>query len=164
MGVSFRFRPLRWRDVPAIGAWRYEPPYDCYNLGYTYVFLAVLNSRLRGAVGVEFYGVWSDADELVGMFTFTRRGKVITLGLAMRPDLTGKGNGLEFVRAGMAFAKRRFAPTSFRLEVRTFNQRAIKVYERAGFMPGKTFSKLTGHGVQEFLEMKRDAADERYDS
>ena len=156
--MSFSFCPLHLSDVRIMGAWHYEPPYDYYDLGYAYIFRAALLRWLDAFFGNEFYyGVWSEAGELVGLFTFTLQGTVITLGLAMRPDLTGKGLGLEFVRAGMAFAKQRFFPNFFRLEVRTFNQRAIKVYERAGFKPGKTFWRLTRRGMQEYLVMARVA-------
>jgi [ribosomal protein S18]-alanine N-acetyltransferase len=106
----------------------------------------------------EVYGVWSEAGELVGTFMFTKLGSVIELGLAMRPDLTGKGLGLEFVRAGLAFAKQRFSPASFRLDVAAFNKRAIKVYTRAGFVLGeKSLRRNTRRGVQWYLGMTRDA-------
>jgi ribosomal-protein-alanine N-acetyltransferase len=88
---------------------------------------------------------------------YTKLGNVVELGMAMRPDLTGKGIGLAFVQAGMNFAKQRFSPTSFRLDVAVGNLRARKVYERAGFVGGKTFWRNTNHGRQEFLEMTRDA-------
>lgn len=155
--VVFRFKPLRWADARAIGAWHYAPPYDSYDLGQWYMVSLVLLRPLLIPLGYEVYSVWSEEGELVGTFMYTKLGRVIELGLAMRPDLTGKGLGLEFMRAGMAFAKQRFSPASFRLDVATFNQRALKVYERAGFIPGKTFWQRTSRGRREFLEMMRDA-------
>jgi len=75
--------------------------------------------------------------------------------LALRPDLTGRRIGLGFVEAGMDFARRTFAPATFRLDVATFNQRAIRVYERAGFTPGPRFIRYTRLGPYEFMEMTR---------
>jgi ribosomal-protein-alanine N-acetyltransferase len=155
--VSYTFKPLRWRDARVIGAWRYEPPYDIYDMGQFYMLSSVLLRRPLALMGLEMYGVWSEEGELAGVFTYTKLGNVVELGLAMRPDLTGGGRGLEFVLAGMAFAKERFHPTSFRLDVATFNERARKVYERAGFIPGKTLWRGTSRGRQEFLEMTRQA-------
>lgn len=160
MSDPFRLRPLRWADARVIGGWRYEAPYDIYNLGHVYMFSAALLRRLGVFSGteIEFFGVWSEAGELAGLFTFTKRGKGVTLGLAMRPDLTGKGYGLAFVQAGMDFARQRYSPQFFRLDVAAFNQRAIKVYIRAGFMPrGKSFQMKTRHGRRWYLEMTRDA-------
>jgi RimJ/RimL family protein N-acetyltransferase len=75
----------------------------------------------------------------------------LDVGLGMRPDLTGRGLGLDFVRAGLDFARKVYAPAAFRLTVATFNQRAISVYERAGFKPARTF----GDRGAEWLLMRR---------
>jgi [ribosomal protein S18]-alanine N-acetyltransferase len=84
-------------------------------------------------------------------------GDDVTIGLGLRPDLTGRGLGLPFVEAGMAFAREQFGPSRFRLSIATFNERAIRVYERAGFVPLRTFDYETNGGVYPFLEMTRSA-------
>lgn len=76
----------------------------------------------------------------------------VDIGLAMRPDLTGRGKGLRFFRAGLAHTVRLFPGISQRLTVATFNQRAKKVYERAGFIPGPQFAAPNGF---EYLVMHR---------
>jgi ribosomal-protein-alanine N-acetyltransferase len=157
--MTFRFKPLRWADASAIGGWRYDPPYDIYDLEPLPLYMAVLLRRWNSLWGYEVYGVWGDVGDLVGTFMFTRAGKGgVTLGLALRPDLTGKGLGPAFMQAGVDFAKQRYDPTFLRLDVAEFNQRAIKVYERAGFTLGaKTFRLHTRRGTQQHREMRRDA-------
>jgi ribosomal-protein-alanine N-acetyltransferase len=156
--MSFSFRPLRWADAWAIGGWRYAPPYDVYDLGRAQLLAAALLRRLPPPFGYEVFGVWAEGT-LVGTFMFTRTAQNgISLGLALRPDLTGRGLGEAFVRAGLDFARKRYTPRFFRLDVAEFNQRAIKVYERAGFrLGGKTFQLNTKRGKQQHLEMRREA-------
>ena len=108
-------------------------------------------------MGYGIYGVWNDGGEVVGTFMFTKATQDgVTLGLALRPDLTGKGIGLAFVRAGVAFAKQRYAPSYLRLDVAEFNLRAIKVYERAGFQLGERTFQWNKRGKPWHREMKRD--------
>ena len=57
--------------------------------------------------------------------------------------------------AGLEFARTRFEPARFVLSVATFNERAIKVYERAGFSRERTYMHSTNGGEWEFLEMSR---------
>jgi len=154
--MAFTFRPLRWDDALAVGRWRYPAPYELYDLGRLPLLVSVALHRLLAPLGgMGFYAVRSVDDPLVGVFSFQKHGQTVELGLALRPDLTGRRIGLGFVEAGMDFARRTFAPTAFRLDVATFNQRAIRVYERAGFMPGPRFIRYTHLGPYEFMEMTR---------
>ena len=73
----------------------------------------------------------------------------------MRPDLTGKGRGDEFVRAGREFGRERFAPRQIVLNVAAFNERAIRVYERVGFVEtGRHIRSFERFGDVEFVEME----------
>jgi hypothetical protein len=80
--------------------------------------------------------------------------------LGMRPDLTGRGLGEEFVHAGLRFARETYSPPAFRLTVATFNQRAIRVYERAGFEIVERFGPQTPAGASARLAaiLRSDAA------
>lgn len=47
--------------------------------------------------------------------------------------MTSRGLGLEFFQAGLSFARERYRPQRVYLRVAAFNERAQRVYERAGF-------------------------------
>jgi ribosomal-protein-alanine N-acetyltransferase len=83
---------------------------------------------------------------------------MVDIGLGLRPDLTGRGLGLPFVLAGLEFARERFAPEGFRLTVAAFNERAILIYERAGFRGIETFTHRTNGGEHPFVLMVRESS------
>jgi ribosomal-protein-alanine N-acetyltransferase len=151
--AQYTFIPLRLRDARAMASWRYEGEYAFYNTGLFPLLLVVPLRRLLASMGVEVYAVCDKSKDVVGTFSFTRQGDSVEIGLAMRPDFTGRGLGLDFVRAGMDFARQRFAPRTFTLDVATFNRRAITVYTRAGFLPVSTFKRRMRQGIVEFLQM-----------
>jgi ribosomal-protein-alanine N-acetyltransferase len=62
---------------------------------------------------------------------------------------------LEASSSRRGFRRRaRFGPARIVLAVATFNRRAISVYERAGFVPVRTYMHSTNGGQWEFLEME----------
>jgi RimJ/RimL family protein N-acetyltransferase len=99
----------------------------------------------------------SGAGTLVGFYSFVPRGKIVDIGIAMRPDLTGRGLGLAFVLAGLEFARETFKPATFRLDVAVFNLRARRVYERARFRAVRTVYRRMRSQEYECVEMVRDA-------
>ena len=98
----------------------------------------------------------NDQGEVVGFFEFFYNDGVLEIGLGLHPDLTGRGDGLSIVMAGLSFATNKFAPRLFKLSVATFNVRAIKVYERSGFRKTRTFWNETNSSVYEFVEFSRE--------
>ena len=121
---------MNWQIEPATReilaervGWRYDPPYDFYDDDGEPV-----NNPER------FYAVRTDAGTLVGFYYFEQRGDAIFYGLGLRPDLTGRGLGLDFVKRGIEFARELFGERRIVLDVAKFNVRAQKVYERAGFV------------------------------
>ncbi|MFQ3544515.1 GNAT family protein [Halobacillus rhizosphaerae] len=92
--------------------------------------------------------------ELTGFISVNQTDpQTCDIGLGMRPDLTGKGLGTEFLKEGMEFVKYAYQPKKITLSVATFNQRAIKVYHKLGFEDGETFWQDTNDSSFEFLKM-----------
>lgn len=170
--MQFTFSLMTEADVEEVNTWRYEAPYDVYNPGSDG---ADEDGEPDSTELLDrespYYAVHDEQGDLVGYFCYGTAGqpwgvsesslyvddRVMVIGLAMRPDMTGKGVGLSFVNAGLAFAQEQFAPSLFRLYVMPFNQRAIRVYERAGFKNMGKISVNNMQGTVEFIEMERDA-------
>jgi len=156
----YAFRPITRPDAEEISRWRYPEPYATYD-GDPSSVSGLLDPRYN------YHVVTDSGGDLVGYFCFGADATVpagrrlglydegaLDVGLGMRPDLTGRGLGPDFVRAGLRFALRTFAPPAFRLTVAAFNRRAINVYEAAGFEAVRSF----GDRGTEWLLMKRPAS------
>jgi ribosomal-protein-alanine N-acetyltransferase len=138
----------------SIAGWRYSPPYDFYDAIPDDPDLAdLLRADFRRGRYFEFVDV---AGNLVGFFEYKHEVKPLEIGLGLRPDLTGRGLGLNFVTAGMVFARSEFGAKSLSLSVAVFNERARKVYERAGFHPVETYLHRINGIDHEFLRMQTD--------
>lgn len=155
MPTDYLFRQMDDADANEVAGWRYEPPYDFYDSTADQEDLAeLLNPRCREGV---YFSVLDEEESVVGFFQFEREDDTVDVGLGLRPDLTGKGLGLDFFLSGIEFARERFAPGRFTLAVATFNGRAIWVYERAGFRRGNVYTHHTNGGAFQFLAMAREA-------
>jgi RimJ/RimL family protein N-acetyltransferase len=134
---------LRTEDAAVLDAWRYDPPYEFYN------------GEDDPVLNPERFFVARDGDEIVGFYYFDPRENTVEIGLGLRPDLTGKGLGLEFFLDGVAFAHGRFPSRRVTLNVAAFNARAITVYERAGFRrTGEHVRTFERWGEVSFVEME----------
>lgn len=151
MNRAFQLRQMNGDEAVRVSRWRYEEPYSFYNVDrYQEDVEDLLNPEFRDG---RYFSAFDERGELAGFFEFKERGDEIEVGLGLRPDLTGKGLGLSFVLAGLDFVRQRSPSASLQLSVATFNERAVKVYERAGFRPAETFTQRNPDGNHEFLRM-----------
>jgi RimJ/RimL family protein N-acetyltransferase len=159
--MEITFRAITATDTRAIVAWRYDPPYDFYDLDPedAEAFLApeaasVIaedgDGRLLGFASFGFSGR-VPGGESAGVYD----EPLVDVGLGMPPNLVGTGLGAAFCQAVLDYAEVCYRPAGFRLTVAAFNQRAIRVYERLGFEIGERFpSDVRGEPV-EFMVMRR---------
>lgn len=144
------------QDAVEILCWKYEEPYDFYN--------AILTpDAMLKLLGPSYFAVKNEQDELVGFFCIGKAATVeeghaygvyddqcIDLGIGMKPELTGKGFGSPFFAFIVDFVEKKHPGLPLRLTVASFNQRAIRLYEKFGFVKQKTFP-----GEVELMTMKK---------
>ena len=143
--MNFRVEPSTAHLFSERAAWRYPPPYDFYD-----------DDGIPPNNPERFYSVRAEDGTVAGFFYFEDRGDALFYGLGLRPDLTGRGLGATFVNAGLEFSQSRFGRRRMVLDVAEFNERAIRVYERAGFRrTGRRLRFFEGWGDVPFVDMER---------
>lgn len=149
--MNLNFRPITADDVSTFTAWRYEPPYDIYNLPHPPQpddFAEWLDPE------IYCHGMWNQTDELIAFCTFGLDGQVpggdystnaLDIGMAVRPDHTGRGLGRSIAQSVIDFAQRTFDLPMLRVTIATFNQRAMAVWTGNDFEPKETFRSTTSN-------------------
>ena len=158
--MTFTFSPMNEDQARTVLNWRYEPPYDLYNLDvgdaepYLQDFLDPQNGYHvicdEQGVFLAFCCFGPDAWVPGGDYS----AEALDIGMGLRPDLTGRGQGLRYAQAVLGFAADRFTPAVFRVTVAQFNKRALRVWEKAGFQPVQVFQKIESENLFEILTCK----------
>ncbi|ANU18505.1 hypothetical protein BBI11_00245 [Planococcus maritimus] len=120
-------------------SWRYPHPYDFYNGQAT---AESLNELMNGS-----YLMVTESDELFGFYCTGKGAQVpagheanaysvgpVDIGLGMKPDKTGAGRGAAFLDFLLNEINERHPGYPLRLTVAQFNARAIRLYEKFGFV------------------------------
>ncbi len=122
-----------------IAQWTYAGIYSCYSFDGSD---EILEELMNG----EYYVAYDNENNILGYICIGKSAQIPTIeekvyidetvldiGLGLNPLLCGNGLGSEFLMECISFGKQRFNASNIRLTVASFNQRAIKVYERIGF-------------------------------
>lgn len=158
--MTFKIIPMTIERAKLILRWTYKPPYDLYNIEDE---SDALNEFMNGS----YYAVLDGFNQLIGFYCYGKSARVpfgvsvgayedtsyLDLGIGLKPELCGNGNGHLFFQNAIQFAKRNFDAYKLRLTVASFNQRAIKLYEDFGFKKGLEFNRKNEHHSLEFWVM-----------
>ena len=145
--MPLSFHPLTEGEARDILDWHYPSPYDIYDAPPDRA-QASLRSLLDPANA--YFGISNMQGELQAFCCFGPDARVpggdysteaLDVGLGLRPDLAGQGRGSEFVQALLDFASGEFLPAAFRVTVAQFNERALRVWEKAGFVRCRAFRR-----------------------
>lgn len=141
-------------EAEEIIKWQYDAPYDFYNFPNPEQYeLEILNENYRNQY---FYSVYEN-DQLIGLYEIHVEDNIATLGLGMKPDKTGQGKGQQFVENAIHFIKTHHPEVMvIDIAVVSFNERAMKVYERCGFTHYDDVLMMSYGTLHEFVKMKKE--------
>ncbi len=143
------FRPLDEPAAREMMRWRYPAPYNIYDLAVPEAETEEMVRFLLDPAN-NYYRIDDDQGEMVAFCCFGRDAQVpggdyarsaLDIGLGVRPDLTGQGRGSSFAGEVIEFGKRTYNPERLRVTIAAFNNRAQRVWEKAGFKRVQTFTR-----------------------
>jgi ribosomal-protein-alanine N-acetyltransferase len=170
--MDYFFVPMNQEYASTIvDTWKYENEYAIYD--YSNEADHMLDERVWGR---GIFAVLDQAGDLVGELSiefFDQQGQYtdyldfsnqslinereLWIGFGLRPDLVGRGHGVDFVRACVEYAIQNchYQGEFIRLGVAKFNQRAIKTYKKAGFQQFDTNVGEIGGKTFECIYLRR---------
>lgn len=159
--MHFNINEMSENHAKEVSTWTYNEPFSIYDGDGSDEFIKELMDG-------SYFSVADENNDLVGYYCFGVSAQVpagkqyqvyddvdfIDVGLGMRPDLCGKGNGYKFFINGLKFAENKFSSKKFRLTVAAFNERALKLYEKIGFVKTAKFERVHTDGNIPFIVME----------
>ena len=137
-----------------ICGWKYEAAYSIYN-NPPYAEQLMLHRGFANPKN-SFYSFY-DADKLVGYINLVEEDTEVFFGIGVAPTFCNRGYGQEICRLSRALSRQLYPEKPLYLEVRTWNLRAVRCYEKAGFrIAGEAIKKITPIGEGTFYRMTAD--------
>lgn len=140
--LPLQIHRLSEADAIDITHWRYEPPYDAYNLppweklkARRQYFADALTRR------EQFMSICDANGLMIGFVQYAWKEACLRIGLGIRPDCTGQGLSAPFMELVVREARRRAPWQELELHVATWNKRAIRAYKKAGFVVTSTLQR-----------------------
>ncbi|HAT53647.1 MAG TPA: N-acetyltransferase [Lactobacillus sp.] len=132
--------------------WHYDGIYQFYDMkADPEDYQELISSRQRG----DHYFQVTNEDVLIGFFAVetTTQPFVLEIGLGMKPDLTGQGNGRKFVQLVLKYVQTTYHSHKILFDVAEFNERARKLYSDLGFITEHRHLQATNGGKFSFVMM-----------
>lgn len=135
--------------------WKYDGIFSFYDMTADEEDLEEFLTEDRW--GKNEFAVLNEENQLVGFYSYYFEDEIIWIGFGLKPKLTSKGSGANFVNSGIDFAVEKFdyKKDYVMLAVASFNQRAIRLYEKIGFKYIDKYIQHTNGKDFEFIRMKK---------
>lgn len=138
-----------------ICSWQYTGDYALYNLPP----YEQMKSQMSGFMNPQYinnYRAFYDQNVFIGFTNIKEEEKEIFIGIGVHPNLCNQGYGQKILHDVSIITQQLYPDKPLYLEVRTWNQRAIQCYVKAGFViDGSSYELRTGIGLGTFYRMIR---------
>lgn len=146
--------PTTEEEKILITEWKYEGEYSVYNA-------EPYEEQKKKGFGFanpqnHFYSFY-DEKKLIGFINLYEEKTEVFFGIGVKPEECGKGYGPQMTETACKISRELFPGKPLYLEVRTWNQRAVRCYEKAGFhIVGEPIRQTTSAGEGVFYHMIRE--------
>ena len=143
--------PTTEEEKILITEWKYEGEYSVYNA-------EPYEEQRKKGFGFanpqnHFYSFY-DEKKLIGFINLYEEKTEVFFGIGVKPEECGKGYGSQMTETACKISRRLFPGKPLYLEVRTWNQRAVRCYEKAGFhIAGEPIRQTTSAGEGVFYHL-----------
>jgi ribosomal protein S18 acetylase RimI-like enzyme len=150
--ILSEFTELHAKDVCT---WKYDNEYAIYNMpSWEDVCLNKWAFSINDKRKQEFHALVDESSNLIAYIRVQDKDIYILIGLGLKPELCSQGLGKQLMDITRTLCSRHYPNKKLCLEVRSFNQRAIRCYKSAGFIQTDTYIKETPLGKTEFIRME----------
>ena len=142
--------------VKTICLWKYPEPYNIYNY-MSFEEAIKNNSPLLNDKNSNNYVCFWENETLTAYISIIRKDNRIFLGIGVSPDYCGNGLGKIYLKQGVEIAEKRYPDSEIWIQVRVWNERAIKCYEKCNFKKQYKKTVIDRFGnEEEFIFMRKE--------
>lgn len=147
--MIFSFLELTYSEVLTMEKWRYNGFEKQLFMDSYHESQKRGDSPITGPRACRGFSAYSDKG-LSGLFEFYFEKDRVYLGLALNPELVGRGFSKEFILSGISFGMKKFnISRRIYLAVDRRNIQGIKAYEKAGFIK----EKINGDEIHYYIDI-----------
>ena len=137
-----------------ISLWNYIGELEIYNLP-SYEEMKLNNYNITKEENYDNYICYTNDNKVIGYVNMKTVDNNIYLGIGIKPEYCGRRFGFLFINDAINEIKKKYPNYKIILEVRSFNKRAIKCYEKSGFkIKDKVIKKDRLNNLCEFVYME----------
>lgn len=130
---TVNFEPMNPEAAKQICSWQYDPPYNAYDYS-TYEEAVRKQSAITKTENADNYLCFWNDNSLVAYTSIILKEEKVCIGIGIAPQFCGQGLGNTYLNKAVLEAQKRYLNKEIWVQVRSWNERAIKCYEKIGFV------------------------------